>query len=137
MLELAVACADLNAPTTTMVELCVFISMGVGMIFVWPLMLQELCSAAITLTILGTVFYGVGIIFYLLGEYKPIYHVIWHVFVVAAATVHWFAVYFFVVQTDLMHSPTKTAVEDLMDSMNAAAAQASATFSAATGAGGL
>eukprot|EP01034_Spumella_vulgaris_P024261 gene24261-30581_t len=68
------ACADLNAPTTTMVELTVFISMGLGMLTVWPLLVAELCSAAITLTVLGTVFYGVGIIFYLLGEYKPIYH---------------------------------------------------------------
>ncbi len=129
---LSTACADLNAPTTTMIELCVFIAMGLGMVFVWHLLLVELCSAAITLTILGTVFYGVGIAFYLLGEYKPIYHVIWHIFVVAAAAVHWFAVYFFIIQTDLMVSPTKTAVSDLMESMNAAAASASASFAAIT-----
>lgn|SRR5690554_4382229 len=115
-----------------MVELCVFISMGVGMVFVWPLMLEEVCPAAITLTLLGTGLYGAGIVFYLLGEYKPIYHVIWHVFVVAAAAVHWFAVYFFVMQTDLQHSAAKAVVEDLVDSVNAAAAQASASFSAAT-----
>jgi hypothetical protein len=78
-------------------------------------------------------FYAVGIAFYLLGEYKPIYHVIWHVFVVAAATLHWFAVYFFVVQTDLMYSPTKTVVTEMIETVSAAAASASASFSAATG----
>ncbi len=125
------ACSDLNAPTTTMIELSLFISMGGGMVFVWHLLVMELCSTAIALTLLGTAFYVVGIVFYLLGEYKPIYHVIWHVFVIAAATVHWFAVYFFIIQTDLVHSQTKSAVVDLVDSMNAAAASASATFSAA------
>ncbi len=127
------ACADLNAPTTTMIELSVFISMGLGMGLVWPLLVDELCSAAITLTVLGTMFYAVGITFYLLGEYKPIYHVIWHVFVVVAATLHWFAVYFFVVQTNLMHSPTKTVVTEMIETVSAAAASASASFSAATG----
>lgn len=36
---------------------------------------------------------SLGIGFYILGEYRPIYHVIWHVCVTIAATLHWFAIY--------------------------------------------
>ena len=43
----------------------------------------------------------VGIAFFILGEYKPIYHVVWHLFVVLAASLHWFCVYFFIVSVDL------------------------------------
>ena len=93
-----IACSDLNAPSTTLIELIIFVSMGSGILLVLPEVLAELCREAIVLATLGLMFYGVGIIFFILGEYKPIYHTIWHLFVVAAAAVHWFCIYFFVVQ---------------------------------------
>lgn len=49
----------------------------------------------------GGMSYLVGVIFFVLGEIKPIYHVIWHLFVVFAATMHWFAVYFFIANMSL------------------------------------
>lgn len=110
------ACNDLNAPATTMVELTIFLCMGFSVLFVSHLLLVELSSAAMVLCLIGCLCYLVGIFFYIMGEYRPIYHVIWHVFVLAAATVHWFAVYFFVVQTDIVYSPAKTVVADLLDS---------------------
>jgi hypothetical protein len=61
-----------------------------------------------------------GIIFFILGEYKPIYHTIWHVFVIIAAAVHWFDVYFYIVQVDLT-CPSKDAMNDLVDTVSAAA----------------
>jgi hypothetical protein len=42
-----------------------------------------------------------GIPFFLLGEIKPIYHVVWHMFVILGAALHWFAVYFYILETDL------------------------------------
>lgn len=120
------ACSDLNAPTTTMVELIFFLTMGSGVLLVWPLMLQELCSAAVTLLVIGALCYLIGIVFYILGEVRPIYHTIWHLFVVAAAAMHWFAIYFFVVQTDIVYSPTKAAVADLAETIENAASMVSA-----------
>lgn len=100
-----------------------FVCMGAGFILVWDLLLAELSNAALTLLILGNLCYAVGIVFFLLGEYKPIYHVVWHLFVVLAATLHWFDVYFFIVSVDLTLSDslTKAKVVELVDSMQAAA----------------
>ncbi len=67
----------------------------------------------------------VGITFFILGEIKPIYHVVWHLFVVVAAALHWFCVYFFIVSVDLTLSEggafTKARVLDVVDTMQAAA----------------
>lgn len=118
----SLACSDLNAPSTTMVELIVFLCMGMGILMVWPLLAAEMSKEALLLALLGGAFYLVGIIFFILGEYKPIYHVIWHVFVVIAATIHWFDIYFYVVQVDLYpNSPTKAMVDDFVDSVSNAA----------------
>ena len=117
-----------------MVELMVFVCMGAGFLLVWDLLVAELSTQALILLILGNACYVVGIAFFILGEYKPIYHVIWHLFVVMAATLHWFDVYFFIVSVDLdlgqggVVSPTKARVIELVDTMQAAAsATASAT----------
>lgn len=90
--------------------------MGLGIFLVWPVFSTEVSASAVFLCLLGGAFYIVGIIFFILGEYKPIYHTIWHLFVVAAAAIHWFAIYFFIVQTSLENT-AKTAVTDLVDSM--------------------
>jgi channel protein (hemolysin III family) len=95
------ACSDLNAPSTTMVELSIFICMGFGLFSVWPAVVASLTTTALNLLILGGAAYVFGIVFFILGEYKPIYHVIWHLFVVLGAVLHWFDVYFFIVPTVL------------------------------------
>jgi hypothetical protein len=40
----------------------------------------------------GGVAYTVGIIFFVLGNTQPIYHTIWHLFVLVGAICHWFSV---------------------------------------------
>jgi hypothetical protein len=103
--------------------------MSFGSVLVWDLMLSEFTAQAVTLLAVGCLCYFVGIAFFLLGEYKPIYHVIWHLFVIAAAALHWFAIYFFIVSVDLGagDSATKTVVIEMVDSVNAAAASATAS----------
>lgn len=116
------ACSDLNQPTTTLTELSFFLCMGFGIFLIWPVILSDLSREALILLMLGGALYLVGIVFFVLGEYKPIYHCIWHVFVIIAATVHWFDVYFFILHIPLGdNSPTKLAVEDFVDSVEAAA----------------
>jgi len=121
-------CSDLNAPITTMIELVLFLVMGTGIFIIWGLVLQEFSNEQLFLFVLGGVFYVLGIVFFILGEMKPIYHVIWHIFVVVAATIHWFDVYLFVVCSEL---GTAKAVADLVADTVLAATSAS-KFIAAT-----
>ena len=92
------ACADLNNPITTIIELTFFLCMGFGLIFVWPIITTELSGPAFDLLWMGGAAYVIGVIFFVLGEKKPIYHVVWHLFVVLGAALHWFDVYFYIVK---------------------------------------
>eukprot|EP01036_Dinobryon_divergens_P031771 gene31771-41236_t len=108
-------CSDLNAPITTMIELVLFLIMGMGIFIIWGIVLQEFSNEQLVLFVLGGVFYIIGIAFFILGEVKPIYHVIWHIFVIIAATIHWFDVYLFVLSSgSLSTSPARAAVSDLV-----------------------
>ncbi len=97
---------DLNSKTSTIVELSMFLGMGFGILFVWEEALANLDMNVIFLVGLGGAAYVVGIIFFILGEIKPIYHVVWHIFVVVAAAIHWFTIYFYVAPEALPTSPT-------------------------------
>ena len=94
-------CSDLNAPSTTLIELVIFVCMGFGLVLVWPIITVTLSTIAMRLLLLGGAAYVVGIIFFVLGEYKPIYHTIWHLFVVLGASLHWFDIYFYISSTPL------------------------------------
>jgi hypothetical protein len=116
-------CSDLNHPSTTLVELCFFVAMGAGgSLLLMDEILAEFSGTMLTLLSLTAFFYLFGIAFFVLGEYKPIYHVIWHVCVVFAAAFHWFNVFFFVVTSDIDGvSPTKAAVSDMCEHVSNAA----------------
>jgi hemolysin III len=58
-------------------------------------------APAVLLLLGGGCAYVVGVVFFVLGSYKPIYHVIWHIFVMLGAALHWFDVYFFIVNTNV------------------------------------
>lgn len=96
--NLLTACSDLNNPMTTVIELSFFLVMGFGAVLIWDLLLSSICFEALILLGGCATCYLTGIVFFILGEYKPIYHAIWHVFVVMAAALHWFCVYFYIVQ---------------------------------------
>lgn len=95
------ACSDLGSKATTTVELTIFLLMGLGVALVWPEVSSTLSAPAIYLVLGGGAAYIFGIIFFILGEYRPIYHCVWHMFVVLAAALHWFDIYFFIIRTDL------------------------------------
>jgi hemolysin III len=90
------ACSDLNSTTTNNVELSLFLLMGWSVVLVWPQMREALDPNAFFLLFLGGVTYVVGIAFFIMGERRPIYHSVWHIFVIIAASLHWFAIYFYV-----------------------------------------
>ncbi len=130
-LTILLACSDLNNPLTNVIEVTVFVSMGFGGAIVWPTMLGEICREALVLIMVGGAFYLVGILFYIGGEFKPVFHAVWHVFVILAAAAHWFCIYFYVVQVNINDSPGKAAVTDLVDSMSAAASVTASFVNAA------
>lgn len=112
--------ADFTKPTTTLIELIIFLAMGCGFLVIWPLFIAEIQKEALWLLFIGGAFYVIGIFFFIAAEWKPIFHAIWHLFVVAAAATHWFCVYFYVVQVSLdpLQSPTKAAVGHWVDSVD-------------------
>ena len=75
--------------------------MGFGLLLVWPIITTALSAVALRLLLLGGAAYVVGIFFFVMGEYKPIYHTIWHLFVVLGASLHWFDIYFYIASTQL------------------------------------
>lgn len=93
--------ADFSSNTTTAIELVTFVAMGCAVGFVWPLMSVTLPATAITLLLAGGAAYIVGIFFFIRGESRPIYHSVWHLFVMLGAALHWFDVYLFIVNTRL------------------------------------
>ena len=81
--------------------------MGFGLVLVWPIISSALSGIALNLLLLGGAAYVVGIVFFVMGEYKPIYHTIWHLFVVLGASLHWFDIYFYIASTKLtLEDPT-------------------------------
>ncbi len=57
-------------------------------------------ATSIALLVAGGVAYTVGVLFYL-GHRIPYNHAIWHLYVLAGGGLHWFAVYFGVVQAQI------------------------------------
>ena len=88
-------CSDLNAPSSTVVELITFLTMGLGLFSVSS-EIGLLPAKGLWMLWTGGLAYISGIAFFILGEYKPIYHCVWHCFVVLGAALHWFAIYWYV-----------------------------------------
>jgi len=108
---------DLNNKTSTMFELSMFLGMGFGILFVWEEAVASLGTKVMFLIGLGGAAYVIGIIFFILGEVKPIYHVVWHLFVVLAAAIHWFTIYFYVAPEalPLLATPIVESLESFND----------------------
>ena len=41
------------------------------------------------------------VVFFAMGEFKPIYHVVWHVCVLIASLLMWFAIFLYVMPMDI------------------------------------
>ena len=46
---------------------------------------------------------SVGVFFYIWGLTRPIYHALWHVFVLFASAFHYFAIYYYVEPCDVQN----------------------------------
>jgi hemolysin III len=52
-------------------------------------LLDSLPPSGLAWLLAGGLFYSVGILFFLLGEKRPVYHVVWHLFVLAGSASHY------------------------------------------------
>lgn len=82
--------ADFDNPSTSNIELTAFVCMGGAVVFVWHHIVASLSASAIYLLIAGGAAYVVGIIFFIWGIKIPIYHSIWHLFVMLGSLFHFF-----------------------------------------------
>jgi hemolysin III len=70
-----------------------YIIMGWLMVFAWKPLSASLTSEGLMFLVLGGILYTVGAIFYVWRGFK-FHHAVWHLFVLAGSTTHYFAVLF-------------------------------------------
>ena len=91
------AISDLNSPYINGIECCIFLGMGFALFFIWNIFMKGV--HVLELIAISGALYAGGVAFYVLGNYRPIYHVLWHTCVLIAAVVMWFDIYLFVIAT--------------------------------------
>jgi hemolysin III len=68
-----------------------YVLLGWLIVFAWNPLVENLPSNGLTLLVVGGILYTVGAIFYIWRGFKY-HHAIWHIFVIAGTTAHFFAV---------------------------------------------
>ena len=87
---------------TNLVEVVIFLVMGCAAFAIWSDLVVYLPETALYLLVGGGLAYIFGVIFFILGEIKPIYHMVWHLCVMLGSLLHWLCVYHFVVGMDVV-----------------------------------
>lgn len=73
-------------------ELILYLMMGWAVVLAWDSFTSQMPGLCISWLVAGGLLYTGGVPFFMLADYRPIHHVIWHLFVAAAAICHWIAV---------------------------------------------
>lgn len=73
-------------------ELLLYLMMGWAVLLAWDSFTAQMPGLCISWLVAGGLLYTGGVPFFMLADYRPIHHVIWHLFVAAAAICHWIAV---------------------------------------------
>ena len=77
-------------------EMVLYIAIGWTLLFVVKPLFHALSTAGVVLGILGGAVYTVGAIIYGLGKKVKYFHALFHIFVLAGSTLHFVAVYWYV-----------------------------------------
>lgn len=81
-------------------SILLYLGMGWMIVFFGPALIEQLSTEGLSLLIAGGLAYTLGSIFYALE--KPLFHhAIWHIFVMAGSTCHYFAIYFYVLSPEI------------------------------------
>ena len=76
------------------VSLTIYLIMGWTAIFFFPLLMKKANPVLLSLIVAGGILYSIGAIFYAKKGFKY-HHMVWHLFIVAAATCHFIGMCFF------------------------------------------
>lgn len=72
-----------------------YVLMGWLIVFAWPTLTEQLAKGGIILLMLGGLLYTLGAIFYVWRLFK-FHHMVWHLFVLTATILHYFAILIYV-----------------------------------------
>lgn len=72
-----------------------YILMGWMIVFAWEPLTAHLAEGGITLLVIGGLLYTIGTVFYVWRKF-PFHHMVWHLFVLAGSTFHFFAILVYV-----------------------------------------
>jgi len=78
-----------------MLELVLYLVMGWMVLFVITDVKEKLLGPGMYYLVIGGICVSFGVIFFKLGEYFPIYHVIWHIFVIFANGFAFIAIFYY------------------------------------------
>ena len=78
------------------VQLIIYLVMGWMVLFALDPLLASIPSAGFNWLLAGGILYTVGIVFYVLDNWYPAAHGIWHLFVLAGSICHYFAILLYV-----------------------------------------
>lgn len=131
----AAAGVGLHLSSINPLEVCVYASMGLAVLPIIPDVQQAYPPEAFVLLVLGGAAYLVGIVFFVGGSVHPILHVVWHLFVLTGAFVHWFAIYLHLVNPapgapETARPSTDNVRAQLLDAQHALVSVASSVFTA-------
>ena len=104
--------ADLNHPQNQMMKLASFLVMGAACLGIIPELITFLPPDALWMLLAGGTCYIVGVFFFIKATKKPIFHVVWHLFVILASALHWFGIYFYVIDIPINLRSNIEAVAD-------------------------
>lgn len=74
-------------------SVAIYLIMGWSVVFIFKPFVQNMNATGLTFVVLGGLFYSAGVYFYVRKD-KEFYHGIWHIFVLVATLLHFFAVLF-------------------------------------------
>lgn len=72
-----------------------YIAMGWIIVFAWKPLMANLASGGVVLLVVGGLLYTLGTVFYMWRSF-PYHHAVWHLFVLAGSTLHFFLILLYV-----------------------------------------
>lgn len=100
---IAVICIILSflGPKYQTIELVMFLVMGWTAVLGIKYLFHCVPVPGLICIFTGGLFYTVGVVFFVKGKTVPIYHALWHVFVLIATIFHYFAILLYVDRCDV------------------------------------
>eukprot|EP01104_Vermistella_antarctica_P016446 TRINITY_DN5593_c0_g2_i1.p1 TRINITY_DN5593_c0_g2~~TRINITY_DN5593_c0_g2_i1.p1 ORF type:complete len:503 (-),score=93.46 TRINITY_DN5593_c0_g2_i1:60-1448(-) len=80
-----------------LVSLALYLAMGWVPAFMDSRMIYAIPFGGLQLMLIGGLLYSGGVVFFILGDrHHPVYHAVWHLFVLAASIAHYFAILLYI-----------------------------------------